>query len=146
MKWNGKRIDRWCHRNLNITKTLKEIVTGENYIYDNGCESVTVTLLQNHNSFYFLCLYLIHISANMSPFGYKFSQMILHTEARKLMYIWSFLFVVLHKPTLLPSTFKCFKKVKIDKWPDLSYSFSPIDCCVRINGKPGRLFSGDIQS
>ena len=31
--------------------------------------------------------------------------MILHTEKRKLMYNWSFLFEVLHKPTLLPSTF-----------------------------------------
>ena len=41
----------------------------------------------------------------MSPFGLKFSQMILHTETRNLMYNWSFLFVVLHKPTLLPSTF-----------------------------------------
>ena len=47
----------------------------------------------------------IHISANMTPFGLKFSQMILHTETRKLMYNWSFLFVVLHKPKLLPSTF-----------------------------------------
>ena len=28
------------------------------------------------------------------------------TETSKLMYNWSFLFVVLHKPTLLPSTFK----------------------------------------
>ena len=42
----------------------------------------------------------------MSPFGLKFSQMILHTETSKLMYNWFFLFVVLHKPTLLPSTFK----------------------------------------
>ena len=42
----------------------------------------------------------------MSPFGLKFSQMILHTETSKLMYNWSFLVVVLHKPTLLPSTFK----------------------------------------
>ena len=42
----------------------------------------------------------------MSPFGLKFSQMILHTKTSKLMYNWSFLFVVLHKPTLLPSTFK----------------------------------------
>ena len=41
----------------------------------------------------------------MSPFGLKFSQMILHTETSKLMYNWSFLFIVLHKPTLLPSTF-----------------------------------------
>ena len=37
--------------------------------------------------------------------GLKFSQMILHTETSKLMYNWSYLFVVLHKPTLLPSTF-----------------------------------------
>ena len=44
------------------------------------------------------------------------------------------------------STIKCFKEVNIDKWPDLSYSFLPIDYCVRINGKPNRLFSGDIQS
>ena len=42
----------------------------------------------------------------MSPLGLKFSQMILHTETSKLMYNWSFLFVVLHKATLLPSTFK----------------------------------------
>ena len=42
----------------------------------------------------------------MSPFGLKFSQMILHTETSYLMYNGSFLFEVLHKPTLLPSTFK----------------------------------------
>ena len=48
----------------------------------------------------------MHISANMSLFGLKFAQMILHTETSKLMYNLSFLFVVLHKPTLLPSTFK----------------------------------------
>ena len=47
----------------------------------------------------------------MSPFGLKFSQMILHTETSKLMYNWSFLFVVLHKPTLLPSTFKFLSAV-----------------------------------
>ena len=41
----------------------------------------------------------------MSPFGLKFSQMILYTETSKLMHNLSFLFVVLHKPTLLPSTF-----------------------------------------
>ena len=44
------------------------------------------------------------------------------------------------------STIKCFKEVKIDRCPDLSYSFLPIDCCVRINGEPDHLFSGDIQS
>ena len=55
--------------------------------------------------FIFFVYIFIHISANMSAFGLKFSQMILHTEISKLMYNWSFLFVVLHKPTLLPSTF-----------------------------------------
>ena len=39
----------------------------------------------------------------------------------------------------LKSTIKCFKKVKMDKWSDLSCSFSPIDCCV--SGKPDGLFS-----
>ena len=55
--------------------------------------------------FIFFVYIFIHISVNMSPFGLKFSQMILHTETSKLMYNWSFLFVVLHKLTLLPSTF-----------------------------------------
>ena len=31
--------------------------------------------------------------------------------------------------------------MKLDKWLDLSYSFLPIDCCVRINGEPDHLFS-----
>ena len=56
-------------------------------------------------SCYFLCFIFIHISANMSPFELIFSQMILNAETSKLMYNWSFLFVVLYKPTLLPSTF-----------------------------------------
>ena len=56
--------------------------------------------------FIFFVYIFIHVSANMSPFRLKFAQMILHTETSKLMYNWSFLFVVLHKPTLLPSTFK----------------------------------------
>ena len=47
----------------------------------------------------------------MSPFRFKFSQMILQTETSKLMYhYWSFLFVVLHKPTLLPSTFNIMEE------------------------------------
>ena len=46
----------------------------------------------------------------------------------------------------LKSTIKCFKEAKIYKWPDLSYSILPIDWCVRINGTPDNLFSGDIQS
>ena len=63
-------------------------------------------------SIFFVYIF-IRISANMRPFGLKFSQMILYTDTSKRMYNWSFLFVVLHKPTLLPSTFKCkyFKHV-----------------------------------
>ena len=34
------------------------------------------------------------------------------------------------------SIIKCFKRVKIDKWPDSPYPFPPIDYCVRINGEP----------
>ena len=45
----------------------------------------------------------------MSLFGLKFPQMILHTETSKPMYNWSFLLEVLHKPTLLPSTFNNFQ-------------------------------------
>ena len=107
MRWNGKRIVRWCHRNPNIAKTLKEIVTGER------CESVTVTLLQNQNSFYFFVYIFIHISANMSPFGLKFFTDDSSYRTSKLMYNWSFLFVVLHKPTLLPSTFNRPSKLEI---------------------------------
>ena len=89
-----------------IAKALREIVTGENYLWQ-WCKSVTVTLLQNQNSFFIFFVYIfIHISANMSPSGLKFSQMILHTGTSKLMYNWSFLFVVFHKQTLLSSTFK----------------------------------------
>ena len=58
--------------------------------------------------FIFFVYICIHISANMSPFGLKFSHMILHTETSKLMYNWSFLFEVLHKPTLLLSTFNSY--------------------------------------
>ena len=50
------------------------------------------------------------------------------------------------KKLYFKSIIKCFKRVKIDKWPDSPYSFSPIDYCVRINGEPDCLFSGDIQS
>ena len=68
----------------------------------------------------------------MSPFGLKFSQMILHTETSKLMYNWSFLFEVLHKPTLLPSTFKVCYMVPlkcdrrwIEKQPFLEKKLTP---------------------
>ena len=75
-------------------------------------ERYTVTLLQNQNSFFVFVYIFVHISANMSPFRLKFSQMILHTKTSKLIYHWSFLFVVLHKPTLLPSTFNLFNAFK----------------------------------
>ena len=62
---------------------------------------------------HFVCIF-IHISANMSPFALKFSQMILHTETSKLMCNRSFLFEVLHQPTLLPSTFKNWEEQFFD--------------------------------
>ena len=81
----------------NIAKALKKIVTGERYCYASPKPEFFLN---------FFVYIFIHISANTSPFGFKFSQMILHTETSKPMYNWSFLFLVLHKPTLLPSTFK----------------------------------------
>ena len=42
------------------------------------------------------------------------------------------------------SIFKCFKKEKIDKSPDLPDS--PIDCCVELNRKSDGSLNGDIQS
>ena len=65
----------------------------------------------------------------MSPFGLKFSQMILHIETSKLMYNWSFLFVVLHKPTLLPSTFKWWdhKKHRRGLLEMIPYKYNTID-------------------
>ena len=43
---------------------------------------------------------------------------------------------------------EALKKMHLKRQSDrgLSYSFLPIDCCVKINGKPDHLFSGDIQS
>ena len=81
-------------------------------------------------SFIFFVYIFIHISANMSPFGLKISQMILHTETSKLMYNWSFLFVVLHKPTLLSSTFKFLQiSVKIISILFKTYSYV-IKCSI----------------
>ena len=73
--------------------------------------------------FIFFVYIFIHISANMSPFGLKFSQMILHTDTNKLMYNWSFLFVVLHKPTLLPSTFNSFPPPLFWQYNDFLFLF-----------------------
>ena len=70
----------------------------EKIIYDNGVPQTRII-------FIFFVYILIHNLANKSLFGLKISQMILNTETNNLMYNWSFLFAVLHKPTLLPSTF-----------------------------------------
>ena len=76
--------------------------------------------------FIFFVYIFIHISANMSPFGLKFSQMIFHTETSKLMYNWSFLFVVLHKPTMQICT-SCLWTMIDRKGPSES---SLLCCCV----------------
>ena len=106
MRWNSKKKNvRWCHKNPNIAKALirnshwrklSMIMVWEHYCYASP---------KPEFFFIFFVYIFIHISAHMSPFGLEFSQMILHTETSKLIYNWSFLFVVLHKPTLLPSTF-----------------------------------------
>ena len=82
-------------------RKLSMIMVWENYCY---------TSPKPEFFFIFFVYIFIHISANISQFGLKFSQMILHTETSKLMYNWYFLFVVLHKPTFLPSTFKSDSK------------------------------------
>ena len=78
----------------------------EKIIYDNGVRALHVTLPQTRILFIFFVYIFIHNLANKNPFGLKFSQMILNTKTSNLMYNWSFLFAVLHNPTLLPSTFK----------------------------------------
>ena len=84
----------------------------EKIIYDNGVRALHVTLPQTRILFIFFVYIFIHNLANKSPFGLKFSQMILNTETSNLMYNWSFLFAVLHKRTLLPSTFNKQKSQK----------------------------------
>ena len=46
----------------------------------------------------------------------------------------------------LKNTIKCFLKVEKRQVTGFILLIFPIDCFVRINGKPNRLFSGDIQS
>ena len=95
-----KRFERNSH-----WRKLSMIIVWERYCYASP----------KPEFFFIFFVYIsIHISANMIPFGLKFSQMILHTETSKLMYNWYFLFVVLHKPTLLPSTFK--RLIIITQW------------------------------
>ena len=54
----------------------------------------------------------------MSRIGFEiFLQMILHTSTSKMMNNLPFLLVVLHKPTLWPSTFKIYMNV-MDEWID----------------------------
>ena len=121
MRWNGKRIVRWCHRNPNIAnnfernsrwRKLSMIMVWERYCNASPKPEV----------FIFFVYIFIHISANMSPFGLKFSQMILHTETSKLVYNWSFLFEDLHKPTLLPNTFKTGPQFKQGSQLAISWS------------------------
>ena len=45
---------------------------------------------------------------------------------------------------LLNFPFKCLKDVKIFKWLDLPYSFSPIDCNVGINHEPYGLSNSNL--
>ena len=58
----------------------------EKIIYDNGLRALHVTLPQTRILFIFFVYIFIHNLANKSPFGLKFSQMILNTETSNLMY------------------------------------------------------------
>ena len=60
----------------------------EKIIYDNGIgvRALYVTLPQIRILFIFFVYIFIHNLANKSPFGLKFSQMILNTETSNLMY------------------------------------------------------------
>ena len=87
----------------------------EKIIYDNGVRALLQRFSKTRILFIFFVCIFIHISANMSPFALKFSQMILHTERSKLMYNRSYLFEVLHQPTLLPSTFKAIIYISIGR-------------------------------
>ena len=131
MRWNGKRIVRWCHKNPNIAKALTKNCHWRILIYDNGVRALLLRFSKTRNLSFFFVYIFIHISANMSPFGLKFSQMILHTETSKLMYNWSFLFIVLHKPTLLPSTFKKTRKAIVASW---SGTWQLRAICVTVTG------------
>ena len=58
----------------------------------------------------------IRIAANMSPCRLKSTAWFSHTETSKLMYDWSFLCVVLHKPTLLNNAFKHVTDLHTQIW------------------------------
>ena len=58
----------------------------EKIIYDNGVRALHVTLPQTRILFIFFVYIFIHNLANKSPFGLKFSQMILNTDTSNLMY------------------------------------------------------------
>ena len=101
MRWSGKKYVRRYHKSLNIAKALEKKVTGENYVW-YSVRALHVTLL--------VLLFSLFIFSFISPLiwvglGWKFSQMILHTSTSKMMNNLPFLLVVLHKPTLWPSTF-----------------------------------------
>ena len=51
-----KELSDGVTKTQNIAKALKEIVTGENYMYDNDARALLIMLLQNHNFFWVFCL------------------------------------------------------------------------------------------
>ena len=128
-RWSGKKYVRRYHKSLNIEKLWKKKVTGEKYVW-YSVRALHVTLL--------VLLYIfIHISANMSRIGLKFSQMILHTSTSKMMNNLPFLLVVLHKPTLWPSTFKNMRKhlwtsPSLYLWCWVTFSKITLNICVSV--------------
>ena len=65
-----------------LQQQKQKIFARENIISGNDYESVIVTLPQTVLFLISLFIFIFIISANMSPFGLRFSQMIFHTKTR----------------------------------------------------------------
>ena len=70
-------------------KTLKLFSHWRKLSMINGVRALLSRFSKTRILFIFFVYIFIHISANMSPFGLKFSQMIFHTETRKLIFAQS---------------------------------------------------------
>ena len=94
MRWNGKRIVRWYHRNPNIDKNLKEIVTGENYLWlwCRYCNAWILFIFFVY-IFIFSAVWVIWIEIFISWFSIHKQENWCKVDP---------LYEVLHKPTLVP--------------------------------------------
>ena len=83
-------------QNPQYCKSFEKKLSLEKTIYDNGVRALRCYASPKPEFFFNFSVYIfIHISANMSPFGLKFSQMILHTEASKLHVLYMYVQLIL---------------------------------------------------